>query len=150
MNFENIEQLIKLVKENELKKFKYKDYEHEIELDFTEENAPVASMPAGMPQGTADSAQAQSSNEDQSTSDDSEGQEVKAQMVGTFYLQEEKELTDPIIKVGDQVKSGDVIGYIEAMKVMNEVTSDVDGEVTDILVEHGSNVEYDQPIIRVK
>ena len=71
-------------------------------------------------------------------------------MVGTFYLQEEKELTDPIIKVGDQVKSGDVIGYIEAMKVMNEVTSDVDGEVTDILVEHGSNVEYDQPIIRVK
>ena len=61
MNFENIEQLIKLVKENELKKFKYKDYEHEIELDFTEENAPVASMPASMPQGTADSAQAQSS-----------------------------------------------------------------------------------------
>lgn len=150
MNFENIEQLIKLVKENELKKFKYKDYEHEIELDFTEENAPVASMPASMPQGTADSTQSQSSHEDQSASADSEGKEVKAQMVGTFYLQEEKELTDPIIKVGDQVKSGDVIGYIEAMKVMNEVTSDVDGEVTDILVEHGSNVEYDQPIIKVK
>ncbi|MCY6990616.1 acetyl-CoA carboxylase biotin carboxyl carrier protein subunit [Staphylococcus argensis] len=150
MNFENIEQLIKLVKENELKKFKYKDYEHEIELDFTEENAPVASMPASMPQGASDSAQSQSSDEGQNASENSEGQEVKAQMVGTFYLQEEKELTDPIIKVGDQVKSGDVIGYIESMKVMNEVTSDVDGEVTDILVEHGSNVEYDQPIIRVK
>ena len=45
-------------------------------------------------------------------------------MVGTFFLQDSKELTDPIIQVGDNIKSGDVIGYVEAMKVMNEVTSD--------------------------
>ncbi|HEF3510464.1 TPA: acetyl-CoA carboxylase biotin carboxyl carrier protein subunit, partial [Campylobacter jejuni] len=41
-------------------------------------------------------------------------------------------------------------GYIEAMKVMNEVTTDVTGEVTEILVEHGDNVEYDQLLVRVK
>ena len=46
-------------------------------------------------------------------------------MVGTFFLQDSKELTDPIIQVGDNIKSGDVIGYVEAMKVMNEVTSDM-------------------------
>ena len=49
-----------------------------------------------------------------------------------------KELTEPKIKVGDTVTEGDIIGYIEAMKVMNEVTTDVTGEVTEILVEHGT------------
>lgn len=63
-------------------------------------------------------------------------------MVGTFFLQDSKELTDPQIKVGDKVKSGDIIGYVEAMKVMNEITSDVDGEVVEIVAHHGTNVEY--------
>ena len=71
-------------------------------------------------------------------------------MVGTFFLQDSKELTDPIIQVGDNIKSGDVIGYVEAMKVMNEVTSDIDGEITDIVIEHGTNVEYDQVLVKVK
>ena len=71
-------------------------------------------------------------------------------MVGTFFLQDSKELTEPKIKVGDTVTEGEVIGYIEAMKVMNEVTTDVSGEVTEILVEHGDNVEYDQLLVRVK
>ena len=70
-------------------------------------------------------------------------------MVGTFFLQDSKELTEPKIKVGD-TEEGDIIGYIEAMKVMNEVTTDVTGEVTEILVEHGDNVEYDQLLVRVK
>ena len=66
------------------------------------------------------------------------------------FSQDSKELTEPKIKVGDTVTEGDIIGYIEAMKVMNEVTTDVTGEVTEILVEHGDNVEYDQLLVRVK
>ena len=61
-----------------------------------------------------------------------------------------KELTDPQIKVGDKVKSGDIIGYVEAMKVMNEITSDVDGEVVEIVADHGTNVEYDQVLVKLK
>ncbi|PTK47320.1 acetyl-CoA carboxylase biotin carboxyl carrier protein subunit, partial [Staphylococcus nepalensis] len=75
---------------------------------------------------------------------------VKAPMVGTFFVPDTNEVTEPIVKVGDKIKKGDVIGYIEAMKVMNEVTSEVEGEVTDILVDHGTNVEYDQALIEVK
>ena len=71
-------------------------------------------------------------------------------MVGTFFLQDSKELTDPQIKVGDKVKSGDIIGYVEAMKVMNEITSDVDGEVVEIVADHGTNVEYDQVLVKLK
>ena len=70
-------------------------------------------------------------------------------MVGTFFLQDEKELTNPLIQVGDEVKKGDVVGYIEAMKVLNEVTSEVEGKISEITVEHGDNVEYNQVIIKV-
>ena len=76
--------------------------------------------------------------------------EISSPMVGTFFLQDSKELTDPQIKVGDKVKSGDIIGYVEAMKVMNEITSDVDGEVVEIVAHHGTNVEYDQVLVKLK
>ncbi|MDN6160038.1 MAG: acetyl-CoA carboxylase biotin carboxyl carrier protein subunit, partial [Staphylococcus equorum] len=59
-------------------------------------------------------------------------------------------LTEPIIRVGDEINKGDTIGFIEAMKVMNEVKSDVDGVVKEIVVEHGANVEYNQTIIKIK
>ncbi|PHK49705.1 acetyl-CoA carboxylase biotin carboxyl carrier protein [Staphylococcus edaphicus] len=147
MNFEKVEQLIKLVKDNEVKKFKYKDYENEIEIDFTEGNTnQIAS------QLTSQSDQSSSKNENtQNTSTDNNAlHQIKSPMVGTFFLQDEKELTDPIIQVGDEIKKGDTVGYIEAMKVLNEVTSDVSGIVEEILVEHGSNVEYNQLIVNVK
>ena len=71
-------------------------------------------------------------------------------MVGTFFLQDSKELTQPVVQVGDKIQEGDIVGYIEAMKVMNEVTSDVSGEIVEILVDHVTNVEYDQALIQIK
>lgn len=148
MNFENIEQVIKLIKQNDVKKFKYKDNEYEIDVDFTE---AVSQSPAPqVTQATQQTESTTSTSDSQSSSESTQGEEVKSPMVGTFFLQDEKELTDPIIEVGDEVKKGDVVGYTEAMKVMNEVTSDVEGVVDEILVSHGTNVEYDQAIIRVK
>lgn len=147
MNFEKIEQLIKLVKDNDMKKFKYKDYEQEIEFDFTDNqiNQSVGNA-ATQPQ----SSDSQPSTTQQQTASDESVDYVKAPMVGTFFLQDEKELTNPLVNVGDEIKKGDTIGYIEAMKVLNEVISDVEGVVDEILVSHGTNVEYDQAIIKVK
>lgn len=65
-------------------------------------------------------------------------------------MQDSKELTEPVVQVGDKIQEGDIVGYIEAMKVMNEVTSDVSGEIVEILVDHGTNVEYDQALIQIK
>lgn len=146
MNLEKIEQLIKLVKTNEVKKFTYKDFEYEISIDFTEGGANniVSNQPSNQ------SSEANSNDKSQDETPESSYQSVKSPMVGTFFLQDEKELTNPIVKVGDEIKKGDTIGYIEAMKVLNEVTSDVSGVVDEILVDHGSNVEYNQQIIKVK
>lgn len=146
MDIKKIEKVIKLVKANDVKKFKYKDADNEIELDFTNGASQQYSQ-----QLSQDIQQDNIKSYDEKQEDISnDQQEIKSPMVGTFFLQDSKELTEPKIKVGDTVTEGDVIGYIEAMKVMNEVTTDVSGEVTEILVEHGDNVEYDQLLVRVK
>ncbi|MCG2264269.1 acetyl-CoA carboxylase biotin carboxyl carrier protein subunit [Staphylococcus epidermidis] len=146
MDIKKIEKVIKLVKANDVKKFKCKDADNEIELDFT--NGASQQYSQQLSQDIQQDNIKSYDEKQESISNDQ--QEIKSPMVGTFFLQDSKELTEPKIKVGDTVTEGDVIGYIEAMKVMNEVTTDVSGEVTEILVEHGDNVEYDQLLVRVK
>lgn len=150
MNIKKIEEVINLVKSNGVKRFKFKDNKSELELDFTEgvQSQDNVSAPSQTVQNN--NTNEETSTQSQNGSSNDSAQEIKSSMVGTFFLQDSKELTEPQIKVGDQIKSGDVIGYIEAMKVMNEVTSDVDGEVAEIVVDHGTNVEYDQVLVKVK
>ena len=70
-------------------------------------------------------------------------------MVGTFYRAASPE-SEPFVNVGDAVKADQVICVVDAMKLMNEVTADIDGVIAEILVEDGQPVEYDQPIFRIK
>lgn len=74
---------------------------------------------------------------------------VKSPMVGTFY-QSAAPGEAPFVSVGDHVTKGQVVGIIEAMKLMNEIASDVEGTVAEILVENEAMVEFDQPLILVK
>ncbi|NGQ62574.1 acetyl-CoA carboxylase biotin carboxyl carrier protein subunit [Staphylococcus aureus] len=149
MNIEKIEQIIKLVKENDVKKFKYKNFEDEIEIDSTDSNHLAAhSNQSNQSMNNNDlTASKANDNSDVSTND---YHDIKSPMVGTFFLQDSKELTEPIVNVGDKVNKGDIIGYVEAMKVLNEVTTDVAGEITEIVADHGTNVEYDQVLVRIK
>ncbi|HHA6899716.1 TPA: acetyl-CoA carboxylase biotin carboxyl carrier protein subunit [Staphylococcus aureus] len=148
MNIEKIEQIIKLVKENDVKKFKYKNFE-DVEIDFTDSNHLAAhSNQSNRSMNNHDlTASKANDNSDVSTND---YHDIKSPMVGTFFLQDSKELTEPIVNVGDKVNKGDIIGYVEAMKVLNEVTTDVAGEITEIVADHGTNVEYDQVLVRIK
>ena len=74
---------------------------------------------------------------------------VKSPIIGTFYRKPSPD-DPPFIKVGDQVKKGDVLCIIEAMKVMNEIQADFAGEIAEILVEDSSSVEYGQPLLKIK
>ncbi len=74
---------------------------------------------------------------------------IKAPLVGTFYQSPSPD-ADPFVKVGQEIHKGDVIGIIEAMKLMNEVVSDVEGIVTEILVRDASMVEFDQVLMTLK
>ncbi len=75
-----------------------------------------------------------------------EGNKVTSPIVGTFYSASSPE-NAPFVKVGDQVKKGDVLFIIEAMKVINEIPSEFDGEVLEILAKDGELVEYGQVLV---
>ena len=76
------------------------------------------------------------------------GKAVTAPMVGTFYSAPSPQ-DDPFVQVGDTVRVGQVIGIIEAMKIMNEIASEHDGIVTEITVVNGQPVEYGTELLRL-
>lgn len=83
-----------------------------------------------------------------SSSDISSDQIVTSPLVGTFYSSSSPE-AEAFVKVGDTVKKGQVLGIIEAMKLMNEIESDYDGVVEAVLVKNEDVVEYGQPLFRI-
>lgn len=91
--------------------------------------APAASAPAAAPAAEG-------------------GVNIKSPMIGTFYRSSGPD-KEPFVKVGDRVEKGQVVCIIEAMKLFNEIESEVSGVVTKVLVENASPVEYDQPLFLV-
>ncbi|UXR68615.1 acetyl-CoA carboxylase biotin carboxyl carrier protein subunit [Staphylococcus sp. IVB6246] len=146
MDLKQIEQTLTLLKTYGVKHFRYGDEDMELELDLpaTQQSEDYQVAPQAPVQTAPQVAQTQ-----EETSEDT-FKEIRSQMIGTFYLQDEKELTKPVIKVGDVIQKGDIIGYVEAMKVMNEVTADESGEIVEILVDHGENIEHNQCIVKLK
>jgi len=77
------------------------------------------------------------------------GHEVKSPIVGTFYRAPAPD-ADSYVQIGDVVTAGSVLCIIEAMKLMNEIESDVSGKVLKVLVENGKPVEYNQPLFLIE
>ena len=76
------------------------------------------------------------------------GNIVKSPMVGTFYSKSSP-TSSPYVEVGSEVKKGTVLCIVEAMKLMNEIESEFNGKIAEILVKDGEAVEYGQPLFRV-
>ncbi len=99
--------------------------------------APAAPVPASEPEAPSASSE-----------DNSNFIEVKSPMIGTFYRRPSPD-KDPFKDVGDNIKEGDVVCVIEAMKLFNEIESEVSGKIVKFLVEDNTPVEYDQPLFLV-
>lgn len=91
---------------------------------------------------------AQMSGQEVKTTAEPEGQIVTSPLVGTFYTASSTD-ADAFVKVGDVVKKGQVLAIVEAMKLMNEIESEFDGTVAEVLVDNASGVEYGQPLFRI-
>ena len=108
--------------------------------------APVAMAAAPAPAAPAPAAPAPM---DEATADDNSNNiTVKSPMIGTFYRSANPE-ADAFVKVGDEVNPGDVVCIIEAMKLFNEIESEVSGKIVKVLVDDQTPVEYDQPLFLV-
>ena len=79
---------------------------------------------------------------------ESTGQIVKSPLVGTFYAAPAED-ADPFVRTGDKIKQGQVLAIVEAMKLMNDIESEYEGEIAEIYVENGQSVEYGQPLFRI-
>jgi len=73
---------------------------------------------------------------------------VSAPMIGTFYTSPTPN-EPPFVSEGDSVDAGQIVGIIEAMKIMNEIVSDVDGVVMEVIAANGRAVEYGSPLVRI-
>lgn len=73
---------------------------------------------------------------------------IKSPMIGTFYRTANPEM-EPFVNVGDMISKGQTVCIIEAMKLFNEIESDISGRIVKILVENATPIEYDQPLFLV-
>lgn len=147
MDIKLVKELMNEFKDSDLTKVKLKNNEFEIEIERTAQVVPMAT-PSVAPT-TQQVATTQINIETPAEVKSEDGYEVKAPMVGTFYSSSAPDKPE-FVTVGSKVKKGDTICIIEAMKLMNEVEADRDGEIVEILVENEEMVEFDQPLFIIR
>ena len=141
MNLDEIQALAQIMKDAGLTKIEVADGTRKIRLE-KRPAAPSAAPPASCAPGADEKCAV--------PPDPAEGlREIKSPMVGVFHVSPSPE-QEPYVKVGSKVKKGDVICVIEAMKLLNEISSDQDGEVVEICAGDGSIVEYGQVLFRLR
>lgn len=145
MQLEEIKQLVELFHHSDLNKMHLKWEKLDLLLEKGN-NIPVAQMPQvaviPSPENSSISVPKEEKQEIQTHT-------INAPMVGTFYAASSPD-AKPFVTVGTKVKKGDVVCIIEAMKLMNEVEADIDGEIVEIVAENGQMVEYGQPLFVIK
>lgn len=155
MNLEEIRTLAEIMSENGLTAIEITEGESNIRL---EKNPPACvpaapmPIPAVVPAAPVQAAPAAEAPAQESavpaSGSFSNLTEVKSPMVGVFYDSPSPE-ADPYVKVGDKVKKGDVLCIIEAMKLLNEITAEQDGEIVDICAHNADVVEYGQTLFKI-
>ncbi len=162
MNFDQVLELVKTVSDSELTGFQYEEGNQKIVMQvggsflaggIVQESAgePVnlgdVRIAKSVTTGTAsvNAAQVQSS---QPAVKAPAGNLVESPLVGRFYVAPSEE-AEAFVKVGDTVKKGQTLAIVEAMKLMNEIESEFDGVVTEVLAQNGQGVEYGQPLFRI-
>jgi len=163
MTYKEIQELIKLVNKMNLSEFKLKDGDLEMSIrtkDYSKtkrivsdnpqvisvapQAAPVQQIPVA-PQTTAVPDLSPNPANSQGENNNAGLIEVKSPIVGTFYRSSSPD-KPPFVKVGDKIEVGDVVCIVEAMKLFNEIESEVAGTVVKVLSEDASPVEYDQAL----
>ena len=155
MEIKEIIELIKAVSENSLTSFELEQGNTKISIKKKGPKVVRVAGAAGSGSGAAEEivtvldTQAEPAAAPQKTGDINSDKVITSPLVGTFYSASSPD-AEPFVKEGDTVKKGQVLGIIEAMKLMNEIESEYDGIVDAILVKNEEVVEYGQPLFRIR
>jgi len=157
MNFKQIQQLIKFVSKTDVAEVNIENNNFKINIKGNPkpnpepvtqiiQQAPSATPPAQTVQAEPITKPVTTTIQD--TNDDNY-RTIKSPIIGTFYRKPSPD-KDVFVNIGDTVGEGDVLCVIEAMKLFNEIESDVSGKIVKILVEDASPVEFDQPLFLIE
>ncbi|MCK7559932.1 acetyl-CoA carboxylase biotin carboxyl carrier protein [Chitinophaga sedimenti] len=160
MDFKQIQELIKMVNKSNISELSIEQDTFKITIKQKEEGQQIVAVPAVAPvqayappvaqvaAATAPAAQAAPAAAGAPAAKDNLIT-IKSPMIGTFYRSAGPD-KPPFVNVGDDVSAGKVVCIIEAMKLFNEIESEVSGKIVKILVDDASPVEYDQPLFLVE
>jgi len=153
MDIRKIKKLIELLEESGIAEIEIAEGEESVRITREIKNPITAPMQyAAAPVAAAPTpAEIAVNSQDAPSTDEAEvsGHQIKSPMVGTFYEASSPGAT-PFTDVGKQVKAGDTLCIIEAMKMLNQIESDKSGTVKAVLVENGQPVEFDQPLFIIE
>ena len=147
MDLRKLKKLIDLVEESGITELEVTEGEEKVRIVKHGPAAPMQTymMPQAAPLATAAPAAASIGANVSAEDDLPDGEAINSPMVGTFYRSASPG-SDPFVEIGSTVKVGDTLCIVEAMKLLNEIQSDVAGTVKAILVENGQPVEYGEPL----
>lgn len=148
MDTENLIRLIQAVSDSVLTGFRYEEDGVRVHLTKKKEQVTGNAVEFLMPKESSKRSEKEIEQMKTDLAKDGQGQSVVSPLVGVFYAAPSEEAA-PFVQVGDRVKKGQTLGIVEAMKLMNNIESEYDGTVTEILVKNGQNVEYNQPLFRI-
>jgi len=157
LELKDIKELIALMRKNDLSVFKMEKDGFKITLKRGSDFQPIiaASTPVALPAGVsaalpvAPTSEAASVAASPAEPKSENFKEITSPMVGTFYASPSPD-SPAYVSVGSTVSEGAVVCIIEAMKVMNEIKSEISGTVVEVLAENGKSVQYDQVLFRVR
>ena len=148
MKKEDIKELIEFFNDMDMNRIKIKSGDFEVELekfaDCCELPKPIVQAPALAPTPVSVVV-----NSEVKTPANSPKDSIKSPMVGTFYAAPSPGAA-PFVKAGQSIRKGDVIGIIEAMKIMNEIEAELDCKIVEMLVADGQPVEFGLPLFGVE
>lgn len=160
MDIEQMIRLVNTVSASNLTEFSYEESGMTVRLEkkqgktvIYQNMAPMEAAtgisPASAKESVPMAGMAEESTQPQAEKDGTEGKVITSPLVGVFYAAPAED-AEAFVQVGDTVKKGQVLAIVEAMKLMNEIESDYDGTIAEILVENGQAVEYGQPLFKLQ
>ena len=155
MNVEEIKELMALFNESNMTEFHLSNEEFEVQFSKREEYpqvvsnavAPVANVASPVVEAAPVAAPSAEAQEAPQVAADAKY--ITSPIVGVVYLQSSPD-ADPFVQVGKQITSNDTVCIVEAMKIMNEIKSDFNGEVVEVLVENGQMVDFGQKLFAIR
>lgn len=144
MDFKKLKEFIEIAKEAGVAELKYEDGDKKFGIGFPTANSVMAPVSYAAPVNAM-----QAPGAAPAAAKKSEFKEITSPFVGTFYASSSPD-ADPYAKMGDKISKGQVLCIVEAMKIMNEIESEISGEIVEICVDNETYVEFGQVLFRVR